>query len=465
MEGAVTVPHETVSCTVVALSSLGTPGSPPHLESHTFLNLLVTTSSLSFNHQTGAHTVDTVALLYSLVYTGCILDQDKIPPSLFTILTSPELYQHIRLSTTRIPIFDHRIGNPSFGHLGLGSLAKFLSVSSPPVLAINAIDNQHDWNLAEVKASKIHWRSLGAELPYHFILIVAQEYTPPSSEPTTPVANLSPSHLLPSRSLSPPTNPVLQLQSSWDPSMFDTFMNTACPSEMLYTLSPPSSPNTATNPPEPPAGIHLPAPIDDVAPAIYDYRSRLVPGMTLAEILATAGITGEQTQSAHFLSTSDSRSLWVMYRNHHAAASILETLGFIGNCNRILYKGGLDLTVSEVLKQLGWRLTTYQRKSKAFAEARRYADSYIWTDTVPPARARTNEQKAIRKAYDSWNGLVAFFRDGGFCDAPSPPCDGPDALESERHASKISQNYVYGLAKNLPKIQHHLGRRTQPHPS
>jgi hypothetical protein len=164
--------QELVSCTMVALSTTG-------VESHTFTNLVVSASSITVCPHTGVQAIDAVILLYS-VFCTALMEIDIVPPAIFALLIS-SLDHQVRLRTTRIPIFDERMGNPSFGIRGLGLLSTFMPPAVPPPLRISAIDLESDWALPEVTASKRLWQTLGVRLPFHFILILSEDHPLPSS--------------------------------------------------------------------------------------------------------------------------------------------------------------------------------------------------------------------------------------------------------------------------------------------
>lgn len=240
MESTNTVAPEVqfVSCTVVALSRSGNT----QVDSHTFLNLAVIHSSLTICPHTRAQKIDAATLLDCIISTGCLLEQDQIPSTLFTLLMSSPLYQQIRLSTTRIPIFDQRMGNPSYGIRGLGLLSTFIPAFIAPSVSITAFDQQGDWTLPEVTASKNLWASLGVQLQYHFILILSLDtslhlavpinYLPQPHSPISPSypqsyqrSSSTSSDFLPSLSLSPEQSSRGNSSPDplWDEDVFNTF--------------------------------------------------------------------------------------------------------------------------------------------------------------------------------------------------------------------------------------------------
>lgn len=194
--------QEVVSCTVVILSN---PGSILQVDSHNFLHLIIPSSSLTICPHTAAQAIDMATLLNTVV-SRCPIERDTIPPALFRLLMSPDLHPQVRLRTTRIPIFDARMGNPSYGNIGLGLLSSFLTTLFPDTKKISAIDYLGEWTLPEVVASKNLWVTLGVRLPFHFIVMLSQDNTLPLS----PASN----SLTSSREVSPdntfPFSPSLQ---------------------------------------------------------------------------------------------------------------------------------------------------------------------------------------------------------------------------------------------------------------
>ncbi|KAJ7456995.1 hypothetical protein FB451DRAFT_1407042 [Mycena latifolia] len=194
---------------------------------------------------------------------------------------------------------------------------------------------------------------------------------------------------------------------------------------------------------------------DPASLSVDNYRSRLGPDTPLADVLLAAGIGAEEQALAFF--NSASLDLWQMFQNHRSAAAILGVLGLAADNrnNRIKYKGGLTLSTDQVVTHLGWHARTLERKTKAFSLARQEVAKWTWTGAVPTTEPA---QKKERKQYRKWTGLVAMFRDGGFCDKPKAPHKSAPQ-ESERQAARLSQNYVYHLANNLAQIQPNLGPR------
>lgn len=208
---------ELVSCTVVALSS---SGNTSQVDSHTFLKLFVPAASLTICPSTCVQAVDTASLIDSIITTGCLLEADQIPSLLFTLLMTPESYHQTRLSTTRIPIFDERMGNPAYGFRGLGLLSTFIPPLFAPQSTITSIDHQDDWPLTEVIASKRLWISLGVQLPTHFILIVSWDSPRASTYSLASSSRQRSSSIHPSVSLSRSNSPP---DSMWDENTFNMF--------------------------------------------------------------------------------------------------------------------------------------------------------------------------------------------------------------------------------------------------
>ncbi|KAJ7621561.1 hypothetical protein DFH06DRAFT_1482335 [Mycena polygramma] len=433
-----------VSCTVVCLSSSGCTSG---VHSHTFCGLSVPSWSLAVCPFTGVQAIDAATLLYSFIISRCLAERDNIPDHLFSLLTSADKYSQIRVRTTRIPIFDERMGNPAYGNRGLGLLSDFFGPNFPPALTISAIDHQGDWLLPEVVAAKNSWTMMGIQLPFHFILIVSLDNNLPISAP----------HLLPlntnfpsaaSISLTSP-HPSPQLDT-FNADLFDTDLQ-----ELFGLPDPPLNFDTM------PVGLtdHQsttpdPSPVNAESSSGHDndYRLQLVSGMSLHDVILAAGITPEEQKHAWF--NADTPDLWHKYQNHRAMCTILEVLGLASDQERfsVQYKGGLRLSTSEVVSHFNWVSRTFIKKTKAFHHAQLTVARYSWQGTVPRAKPATDLLKAVRKDFEAWNGLVAMFGVGGFCEQNSAPRDHLPADEWERHAAKVSQEWLFNLKKHCRRL-------------
>ncbi|KAJ7186587.1 hypothetical protein C8R46DRAFT_1024627 [Mycena filopes] len=192
-----------------------------------------------------------------------------------------------------------------------------------------------------------------------------------------------------------------------------------------------------------------------------DYRHLLRPGMAIERALATAGISGHELHMGSYRSSDGGEAcLWDLYQNHRSMKGILGVLSLASNSivHEVRYKGGLSLKTGQVLSQLRWSPGGFVRKTTAFAYAHEIACGYTWHGAVPPAVPTTVSGKALRKDYERWNGLLAMFKDGGFCDRSDPPAR-DSATESERHAAALSQNFVLGLKTYVQRLK---GKQLRP---
>jgi hypothetical protein len=142
-----------------------------------------------------------------------------------------------------------------------------------------------------------------------------------------------------------------------------------------------------------------------------------------------------------------------MFQNHRAMSGILGVLGLASDQEAFCfhYKGGLSLTTQQVVSHLGWNSRTFVRKTKSFSRARSIVAQYTWQSRVPRLNP-PEAQLAVRKDFEAWNGLVMMFCEGGFCERPDPPQKTHPAGESERHAAKLSQNWVYNINKHFARL-------------
>lgn len=136
--------------------------------------------------------------------------------------------------------------------------------------------------------------------------------------------------------------------------------------------------------------------------------------MPVSEVLIAAGITLEEQALARCKRATG--ALWHLYQNHRSASAILGVLGLRDAEAEfsVRYKGGLTLTTAEVVSELGWCARTFVRKSQGFHRVQDIVGHYTWHAGLPPVNPVSKAQEALQKHYNTWDGLVAMFGEGGF---------------------------------------------------
>lgn len=208
---------EAVSCTVVAIPGVH---NPTGLESHDFFHLFVPTTSITGDTIKG-FSIDVCILISAIKTVAAHHSTGEIPQGLYTLLTDHLSFPELRLSTTRLPIFDAaRMQNPAFGYRALGYFSRH-SYSSSPSSYIRAIDSHAHWDYPEVLAWKPQLESLQARLDYHFIIVLsdygARRLTSQPSNPLSPPSGSAPPHLYqdvqPQRGADPASPVSLRVES------------------------------------------------------------------------------------------------------------------------------------------------------------------------------------------------------------------------------------------------------------
>lgn len=175
-----------------------------------------------------------------------------MPPFLYTLMTEYTSFRNLRVSTTRLPIFDQRLQNPAYGYRGLGYFASLVTSANRPPVYILAIDTR-SWNhLPETASWNTQLISRNARLDQHFIIVLS-EYDPmePTPQISLPLTGFGP-HIYPqysSRHSSPSYYPSTAARTSLSPEPFSTLACTnTVPHQFSCQRSSPLSPEPFSAP-------------------------------------------------------------------------------------------------------------------------------------------------------------------------------------------------------------------------
>ncbi|KAJ7026753.1 hypothetical protein C8F04DRAFT_1267819 [Mycena alexandri] len=451
---------ETVSCTVVAF-----PGETGSLEiaSHCFPNLHVSTTALDVQ-ATNTVYIDLSALLAAifLQLNTFHISTGEIPDSLHELLTKPYLFPRLRLATTRVPIFDGRMQNPTFGYRSGGYFTAYipstefptdLPTPSTPVVRARAINLHYD--VPETRELKENLLSLEipVRLEYHFILIFSdygdsRPLSPPTPYGSSPFSSRdSPLPNTPGDA-SNPSSPFTPFTMDFtDPALYSLFENVDSgmgigSSNTVVHFSGDSNSNSFFQPSHSP-----PQPAALEGGAVSD-GLEFIPSLSMPDALLKAGVTAEMLRKA--MKKKEVTHVWGMFHNHGDAKAVLDRIGFPKDAkmgSSLQFTGGLNLTLTDVLKHLGWCERTFTRKSGVFNDLRTLA-TYTWKDPSLVAGGDGAKMFAL------WQAIVAMFSVGGFVDRPHPPRRNKNLLDDEeKRAASLTQNQ---LLANLPKLTSYL---------
>ncbi|KAJ7188282.1 hypothetical protein C8R46DRAFT_1205459 [Mycena filopes] len=492
----------TASCTVVAFP--GVDGSS-RLTSHDFYDLSIPVSALKV-HATNGTSIDLYTLLTAITLRADASSTrtGEIAASLQMLLTNPHSYPTLRLSTTRVPIFDARMQGPAFGYRSFGYFASLVSsIAGPPYFPAPGAPPIHLGaiysNAPEASAWKDHLLSLEVHVERHFILILS-DYQGPSNSPsppttrhTSPVFTMyhsdTPGGTSPFSSPIEPSAPDFdsfdldKLIESFGPTSNSPSPSTTrhtSPAFTMYHSDTPGGTSPLSSPIEPSApdfnSFDLDKLIESFGPTIGiaphntllsgengDLDTWLAlnsspqsavtvppepassigpqslsPGLDITEAFNRLGVTAEMRRKAknaepHSRSRSRSGSLWGMVNNHRDAVALLDHIGLDSRRagSHIELDGGLTLTLSDVLKHLGWTERTFIRKGLAYRNARTVA-AHLWTDPGADADEKT------RKLFVFWKAIADMFSVGGTADQPYVPRDRtstePELIQAQLYA-------------------------------
>ncbi|KAJ7049507.1 hypothetical protein C8F01DRAFT_1093451 [Mycena amicta] len=428
------------------LVSLAAGNSGKDINFHTLSGLSVPISVLSSKYGPAQDLIQIVEIgpILQSVFRAAI-GEFIIPPRIAEILLNPTAFPHLQVSTTRVPIFDGQKASPGFGYWRLGSLEQILSTSVLSVL-IQSIDMQGRWTLPEIQICRSEWASQGIDLGFHFILILSEDAHPSNS-------------LSHPRSLSVVSS--ASLDQNWAESaseLFSSESHTFFPTAVdAWGIFPNANASTGSGGLFPDTQIlrcqstwlndsteeAVLSPIADQITTVFtadlrdiDFRNLLVPGMAIETILFTAGISSIEQESAQYQEgngASGYSTVWQMYRNYKAMASILETLDLpiAPVPQRVYYPGGLSLSTIDMIRQFGWSASL----------------CLVQTGTLGGG-VPTAEKAHYRK----WCGLVAMFGDGGFYEQLVGPCTCPPASKDELSAAELSQNWLLKELSSLKRL-------------
>ncbi|KAJ7482726.1 hypothetical protein FB451DRAFT_1170587 [Mycena latifolia] len=454
-----------VSCTVVGLPSMS---SDAGLHSHDFLSLVVPSASLTMDPASGVSI--NVKVLLSALLSFISGSDGEIPPFLCKLLVEQAFFPTLRVSTTRCPIFDHRMQNSVFGYCSLGFISRLTSTTGRSVL-IRAIDS----GPSDTAEWMTQLTSLHVRLTFHFILVLSDydilnlSSSPASSRHSSPQyssagPSSSPQHYYyptPPRSASYPYLEPSPLLNFDDPMSYNHLTNLAYNPTMGTTSFPADiagPPNAAD-----PSGLAgwlgdltqdlhaAPQAAPGADPAwespnfLEECGSQMIPDLSMEEIFVLAHITPEEQSIARFKPSV--KGLWQMIQTHSLAAAIVKKLCLPIDTEggRVKFSGGKQLTTSEVVGHLGWSIRTFTPPERVL-------------HTTPVDSCRKRGKAPPRSARSIWCGTVAMFGVGGFSEQASPPlASASDAQEI--HAATLSQNEVY----HIHEILKHLRGATSLH--
>ncbi|KAJ7468516.1 hypothetical protein FB451DRAFT_1400892 [Mycena latifolia] len=389
-----------------------------------------------------------------------------MPAELQIVLANFSLLD-IRLSTTRVPVFDKAMQLPQNGYQGLGHPRSCLDSSQKT--SILSIDLRSE--LPDMQSWKAQLTAQGTHLSHHFILILFVNQIPPASSQSyqqTPAFLTGPQQYMHQYPMplpaAPPISPTSALAalghtawSSDNPIFSELLQMSASPSSREtsplygshssesspstpYEFTPPSTSTSSWRPSlQPDSGSQLPSLSLNASadsPGISDHLSlMLVPGMSVLRALTTAGVSSIQQHDAICVKQG---SLWSLHKNHTDVTAILTTMGLSVSVvsRRLTYLGGLELSASEVLRHLKWKSDrTYKNKTPAYQKAKDFARTRRWHGPAPLETSKDFED------YQTWLGIVAMFQPNGFCYRDSPPqADSADV--HERYAATLLQSAV-----------------------
>ncbi|KAJ7149917.1 hypothetical protein C8R46DRAFT_1306349 [Mycena filopes] len=180
---------EAVSCTLVALPDAH---NEPGIQTHDFSALFIPTASLKV-HSTNTVSIDLSTLVMAIIIhlNSSTTSTGAIPDSLYSLLTNYEAHPSMRLSTTRAPIFDHRMQNPAFGYRSLGYFRSAIASS------LQLCTIRPDSDLWEMRAWIDQLVVLDVRIDRHFILVLSDygqprtDHRPPSGQ-TSNLSDLTP---------------------------------------------------------------------------------------------------------------------------------------------------------------------------------------------------------------------------------------------------------------------------------
>lgn len=393
-----------------------------------------------------------------------------MPPDLYSIFANYMTLPNVRVSTTRVPIFDDLMQLPQHGYRGLGLLHELIN-SSQNILSIDLCSS-----LPDMQSWKNYLETQGAVLSHHFVLIItvdvfstfdniqdvltgelASPYYSESSQFPTQADQFStyPDFFYPITPTEFTIPGPFQSYSSFDshrsqdspfcafPS-YDNYNNVSTPL-LIDDFIPPPSASSQSSPSRhdtPTIGIDRGNRF-----GIPDDISRLLtPGMPIGEMLRVAGVTEIQEAQAR---GRNSGSLWESYKRHHHGGKILEGLGFTVAAptdRTVIYRGGLTITAGVILRHLDVSPRTFSNKTTAFKNAMTLANADRSWDGGMPSKGDPNFSSHL-----AWLGVVAMFRTDGFCHGDVAPQSNAASLH-EVCAANLSQNTVLNRLKTLSDL-------------
>ncbi|TDL14095.1 hypothetical protein BD410DRAFT_846358 [Rickenella mellea] len=391
------------------------------------------------------------------------------------MITESTLSTNTMVSTTRVPVFNDEMQNPTNGYRHLGPLSA-VSFGFQPLgtytdlgREIFAIDIEGVHPATQDYARIL--QPAGISMDSHFIIILTSDISlPTSSRGSSPFAySRSQSLALTAHTNSASGSPSHSLTNSLSPSPLQAtvleFPNLDIPasgfsSELLMghdqvdhfhsATATPFSGNThhisnfsfnsntfqenISHSPglqaesisnfvtpgdsipvfsDPPSA---PAPI----PLPHSENISLSPQTTEWELMDILGITGVEKEKATYLGDNNRASLFTLVQNHQAASELLVKMGFPKFENdplakiSVTFAPNVTFTGCQILAHLKWSASSYGKKSLAYTWAKE-ASQLKWKGNVP------DEPSDAATVYKIWQEIVEMFKPGGFLETNTDP--------------------------------------------